>query len=808
MAHIINNGKHNTQFYFELIRARDKGLYLTRLRDGALKYRMRIKIRWAKILQDKDCNSKKQSKKQKKMANNREERKTCPLCLEPFDPDDANFFPCKCGYQVCRFCWHRIRTNENCLCPACRRQYPEDPVTFKPLSQEELMKMKNEKKMKEIKKRKEIAESRKQLANIRVVQKNLIYVSGLPAGLETDEEKSRRISQVFKEFGTVQKCVFSSKTNYAGSHSPKSSAYVTYYKVEDALKALKKIPTIKIEGNEIKTSLGTTKYCSNFLKNVHCPKADCMYLHELADEELSFTQDQIAAGQHLTCGNMLYERMIAQMKQKAVQISPPKESCPEKQEIEIEKPSIEKIIVKEEPTECIEESILHPPAMQSRLQTVYINSEKMSVSESSGSESHANCQVNCHSPPADIPQNISMVQQSAMLPAKSLPSENPNPSVNTSSVSSPHSVQNSVDIVKLFCGGQKWPEDASECTQTITSNSTRPTELLSNDTDINCTANTNFGTYLPFGTNGSTNLLSKALECKLEPALEDDGLGFDPCQLSLDGLKDLLAAETKLNPISYIRRAPGMQKPVVMPSPLMQMKNTVATQQMQMQRLRNSAPPGFIQSHQQQPVYDASRNTQSNRITPIVNMQNYNAAIRPNFQIQRFQAPSNNPVANGYTTPVRAVSLNLSEGCVNVQIPFQQAPAVLDMLTRSTMPVQHMPSQRIENMPILPQQQQQQQQPPQQQQFPIQEQNLSPSYWNMNQTQWINPQENFQNLSKYRAANPQLANSFALVQQRRAEQMQQITARVGNMSPFPDNNTQYGLPNSSSPLTKGVHTFP
>ncbi|GFQ77653.1 CCR4-NOT transcription complex subunit 4 [Trichonephila clavata] len=87
------------------------------------------------ILQEKDCTSKKHSKRQKRMSVNKE--KTCPLCLETLDIDDLSFYPCKCGYQVCRFCWHRIRTNENGLCPACRRQYSEDPVTFKPLTQEE-----------------------------------------------------------------------------------------------------------------------------------------------------------------------------------------------------------------------------------------------------------------------------------------------------------------------------------------------------------------------------------------------------------------------------------------------------------------------------------------------------------------------------------------------------------------------------------------------------------------------------------------------------------------------------------------------
>lgn len=61
----------------------------------------------------------------------------CPLCMEPLEIDDLNFYPCTCGYQICRFCWHRIRTDENGLCPACRKAYPENPADFKPLTQEE-----------------------------------------------------------------------------------------------------------------------------------------------------------------------------------------------------------------------------------------------------------------------------------------------------------------------------------------------------------------------------------------------------------------------------------------------------------------------------------------------------------------------------------------------------------------------------------------------------------------------------------------------------------------------------------------------
>lgn len=73
------------------------------------------------------------------MNTSGDELPECPLCMEPLEVDDLSFFPCTCGYQICRFCWHRIRTDENELCPACRKAYPENPADFKPLTQEQVI---------------------------------------------------------------------------------------------------------------------------------------------------------------------------------------------------------------------------------------------------------------------------------------------------------------------------------------------------------------------------------------------------------------------------------------------------------------------------------------------------------------------------------------------------------------------------------------------------------------------------------------------------------------------------------------------
>ena len=45
----------------------------------------------------------------------------CPLCMEDMDVTDKNFRPCKCGYQICLFCYNKIKDNHNGACPACRR---------------------------------------------------------------------------------------------------------------------------------------------------------------------------------------------------------------------------------------------------------------------------------------------------------------------------------------------------------------------------------------------------------------------------------------------------------------------------------------------------------------------------------------------------------------------------------------------------------------------------------------------------------------------------------------------------------------
>ncbi|XP_055356556.1 LOW QUALITY PROTEIN: CCR4-NOT transcription complex subunit 4-like [Paramacrobiotus metropolitanus] len=245
----------------------------------------------------------------------------CPLCMEPLDLDDINFYPCTCGYQVCKFCWHRMRTDENGLCPACRQKYPDDPVEFRPIATEAMQRFKSKKQQQQRvgqKQRKDggnkekpgdrIIDSRKHLATIRVVQKNLVFVIGLPGKL-TDPEVLKR-PDYFGKFGRILK-VMVNVLNANGTPASSASAYITYVRADDALRAIKALNNFHMEGRVLKASLGTTKYCVNFLKNTPCSKPECMYLHDLGDGAASFTKEEMQQGKHQEYEKQLLDAISA-----------------------------------------------------------------------------------------------------------------------------------------------------------------------------------------------------------------------------------------------------------------------------------------------------------------------------------------------------------------------------------------------------------------------------------------------------------------------------------------------------------------
>uniref|UniRef100_A0A914YDH8 CCR4-NOT transcription complex subunit 4 n=1 Tax=Panagrolaimus superbus TaxID=310955 RepID=A0A914YDH8_9BILA len=229
------------------------------------------------------------------MSTDFDNDKDCPLCLEKLEVDDLHFYPCSCSFQICRFCWHRIKTDENGLCPACRQPYSENPVTFCP-SIPSKTQPHSERKVKEKtkEKKKDIIDARKHLSPYRVIQKNLVYVVGLPQCYATE----KLLRSIFEKHGKITNLIIGSLPS-SYSDEPLNTAYLTYSNEDDALQAICDNSNLRLGARNIKVTLGTTKYCAFFLKAEPCTRQECSYLHEVAPREISFTKEDMQQGKHI-----------------------------------------------------------------------------------------------------------------------------------------------------------------------------------------------------------------------------------------------------------------------------------------------------------------------------------------------------------------------------------------------------------------------------------------------------------------------------------------------------------------------------
>jgi RNA recognition motif-containing protein len=163
---------------------------------------------------------------------------------------------------------------------------PEEYSPFLPDNRElndRLALIKNAKKKKEKEKKEQEFAARKQLANVRVIQKNLVYVLGLPA--KVCSEEILRQNDYFGQYGKILKIVINRRpTTNAQGQTVVGGVYITYARKEDATKAIEAVDSSICDGRVIRATYGTTKYCSYYLRNQPCQNTLCQYLHEPGEE--------------------------------------------------------------------------------------------------------------------------------------------------------------------------------------------------------------------------------------------------------------------------------------------------------------------------------------------------------------------------------------------------------------------------------------------------------------------------------------------------------------------------------------------
>ncbi|WFC97564.1 RING-type E3 ubiquitin transferase [Malassezia yamatoensis] len=171
------------------------------------------------------------------------------------------------------------------------------------MSTEEILLLTNAKKSREREKKEMEATNRKHLSNMRVVQKNLVYVVGLSPKFAREEFiATLKSSDYFGQYGKVAKILISKRTSahkFGNGHEPSIGVYVTYQNKEDAARAIVAIDGSKEPGGRIiRASYGTTKYCTAYLRNLPCSNPGCTYLHEPGEEADSFTKEDLATLRH------------------------------------------------------------------------------------------------------------------------------------------------------------------------------------------------------------------------------------------------------------------------------------------------------------------------------------------------------------------------------------------------------------------------------------------------------------------------------------------------------------------------------
>ncbi|KAL7273066.1 transcriptional repressor general negative regulator of transcription subunit 4 [Rhizina undulata] len=247
-----------------------------------------------------------------------DEETFCPLCIEEFDIQDRNFKPCLCGYQICQFCFNNIR-NLNGLCPACRTPYDDKTIQYIPISAEEIRAEQNKKSRKEANRRKHEAQRReiealnlKYLVEVKVVQKNLVYVTGLSPMLMADEDYIQTLcgKDYFGQYGEITKLLVNTRVAvlYGGAQDGSKidkigpaglGVFVTFAKKEDAVKCITAIDGVVNSGRVLRATYGISRYCSTYLRNETCHNKNCTYLHEPGEDAESFCLSDVPIAESL-----------------------------------------------------------------------------------------------------------------------------------------------------------------------------------------------------------------------------------------------------------------------------------------------------------------------------------------------------------------------------------------------------------------------------------------------------------------------------------------------------------------------------
>lgn len=198
---------------------------------------------------------------------------TCAQCGKQIGSNEGYLKCQQCHSCICSNCNKNKNDLSNKLCPKCL----QNSDTSSP--QKDTPKI-------------EMPSTSSHLVDVRVIQRDLVYVVGLP--IQYANEDTLLKYEYFGQYGPIKKIVVNaSHVHSSGNQTQSVSAYVTFRNCEDALECIYSLESFSLDGSAMKASFGTTKYCSAFLRGQPCTNPDCMYLHQCGEPADSFSKDEI-----------------------------------------------------------------------------------------------------------------------------------------------------------------------------------------------------------------------------------------------------------------------------------------------------------------------------------------------------------------------------------------------------------------------------------------------------------------------------------------------------------------------------------
>jgi CCR4-NOT transcription complex subunit 4 len=138
--------------------------------------------------------------------------------------------------------------------------------------------------------------NRKGLAGLRVIQKNLVYVQGLSPGIHEDQIlQTLRSDKYFGQYGKIIKIVVSKAKKQDTGPDRSLGVYVTFAKKEDATRCIAAVNGSQNGDRILRAQLGTTKYCSAYLRDETCLNKKCMFLHEPGNSDDRYSRQDLSS---------------------------------------------------------------------------------------------------------------------------------------------------------------------------------------------------------------------------------------------------------------------------------------------------------------------------------------------------------------------------------------------------------------------------------------------------------------------------------------------------------------------------------